>query len=252
MTSIESWDVMEQKKWLVNRVEVQLENFIKEFTTARQTFTSYAGRIDIEFKDWRSIILAAVALIVSLILGLSRNQLGNSYPFIITVIIGGIIAFVILSIARRKAYSIVQDADVAFLNAIGKLNYLNGYFIGRVVNLQGMEIEKLNFFYKYTVFAASAVQLFELDAYTKVYRSVLLRSLRSRVRPSIDSTKNSIDLTFISYPLHFERDFHRYESEFSALKGVHNTFLERYKIIYPNPRIKINSNGDTIGDAQNN
>ena len=201
MTWGESWEVIEQKKWLVNRIEVSLENMIKDLETHRQTFNSYVGRVDIEFKEWRNTIFAVVAIIISVILGLSRDQLGNSYLYIITVVIGGIVAFFILSRVRLKAYSIVQNVDVSYLYAVEKLNGTFGRFNGATVNLQGMEIDRLKFFDDYIVFASAAADLEPLDAFTQAYKSVLLRSLRSRVRLSVDSYKNRwiLELGFINY-----------------------------------------------------
>lgn len=109
---IQTAENLDDKKWLVNRFEVQMENMIREITTVRETFNSYATKAETEFKELRSISLAVVAIAAALILGISYDQIGITYPNIITaivvVIIAGIGSFILLTFLKKKAHSIVM------------------------------------------------------------------------------------------------------------------------------------------------
>jgi hypothetical protein len=246
MDSTERWDDMEQKKWFVNRFEVTMEGLKKALMTSKETFSTYANRIEIGFKEGRTITLAGMALIASVILGIAE-QLGISYPYIIgivlSVIFAGMAMLVLLSILSQRAYSNIRNVNSAFLKAIDELNFLSGQYYSITFELEGTKIERLEFFLYYTQFAGGTVRLPIIDALTKMSKSLLFRGLRSQLSQAIQvGNKHMIDTK--KYYYEAEQLFHDYEDDFSELTEIHGTFLERYNIIYPNPQIKTNSNGD--------
>ena len=190
MTWAETGEIIEQKKWLINRFEAAMDVNKEELITMRETFNSYINRIDIGLKEGRTITLTAVALIASVVLGIAYEQIKISYSYIIGIILSIIIVemvvFVVLSIFRQRAYSIIRQVDLAFFFAIDKMNIVEGVHMINTVNLQKIEIDRLEFFVDYSRFAAMVVRLPLLDAYTSVYNSLLFRSLRPQVNVGIE------------------------------------------------------------------
>lgn len=244
MTSTESSDVIEQKKWLVNRFEVRMEGSIGDIKATRDTINSVLSRIEIGYKELRTIILAAVGLIVSVIVGIAGiayTQLGISYPYIITIILSTIIVgtglVVLVTILRQRAYSIILEVDTTLLSVINKLNKVYFRFVDQTATtLDDVEIHELAFFYFYLLFAYGAVRLPERDVYGKVFKSRLFRSINIEMGANYLAINKVLDSTVNNYKA-WEQIFHQHKDNFSALRSIHDPFLKEYGIVYPYPQI---------------
>ena len=154
---------LEEKKWLVQRFDVGLRSLTSELTVARETFKSRVSRIEMSIKDWRNAILAAVTFVAATIFGISSGYPSEIQAYrqwiiliLTTDVFIGIAAFIILSILRERAYSLIRSSEGSILFSLHRMYFLENYFNRGIVPIHEVSIKRLEFFVNYLPFRLKA------------------------------------------------------------------------------------------------
>ncbi len=150
----------DKKKWYIDRIEKGIESNLTELESGRRDFMSQATTYDMFLTTWKNAILTGVSIGASIILGLSslvhlRDILLQILAIDLSI---GLVSFMIFTIVKDKVYVKNANIDLSFATASDGLVYLKTFLISKTFYLDKINIETLEFIFRYYVFAISAVR----------------------------------------------------------------------------------------------
>ena len=213
----------ERKKWIVSRIDTNLNAYYEERIRHQKTFLEESDKIINEHREAQKTILGLLGLAITIIIGIFYYF--QNFPVMITLIT--IIITVLGSIVVGSlVYEIylrgpINTVKRAYNFQIGDLAFVRGYFLKIVLDLEEYTIEQFETFAKFSKIAAAASELRILEPHEKLYNSIRLPVFfKSYVEMRIGTIENSLN----SNSTQFEKLEKIFEDE-EILKKVKSALL---------------------------
>lgn len=202
---------MEQKKWLIQRIDSALQLHVDWIKQGKNDFTLFKDKEISRYDQLGKGTLGTTAFIISIILGLAAIYGDkNSIMPIAVVLFLGVSFYFILSFFKDRSELIFNKIETGRDNSTSLIYYVLGYFHKSSMHLDTWEITDYEKFHLYFVhYVVPALSLGEHLAIKKAARSIFITEpARKHFKKLIKSRKRTLDEAVQEY----EKEKSEYES----------------------------------------
>jgi len=137
---------MDEKQWLVSRLDETSKLIFGEFQLSREDFIRIREELTSSITSKRNTVLSSVVFILALLVGLHETQWVNNLLFLwilIPDVIIGLIAFVVASLFIRTTKSSFTRVENGIVRGQQALNHNFGFLIQNTLELTSVPITTL-------------------------------------------------------------------------------------------------------------
>lgn len=205
-------DEIENKKWMITRLDNVIKTFEKFFEEDIEKFDNFANEENKKLGQTRNGILTSIGFLISLVIGLASLNI-KPYPvesIISALLFIGLTAYLTFSIFESKANKIFESIHIAMQNAKIEIYYSLGSFTESSLYIEMFkpsDYKKFHYFFIY--FIAPSLRLEPLRMLQKSMNSEILSNpARKHLQDLYHANKNVIDKAVKRY----EKEKDEYES----------------------------------------